>query len=330
MSYFHSPFLMYLLLIGSICAVVSSYLLSSFLRNKLPPLPPGPPADFIIGHIRFIPSHHQETLFYQWGKIYGDVMYLYILGKPIIVLNSVQAAVDLLEKRSANYSDRPRFVILEMMGWVNALSLMKYGKKFHKHRKMLQDYLHSKRCISYRPIQAREARVLLRNILSDEERRDDFLSRFCTAIVMRVGAGHQINSDHDPYIAIARESSHAISNAGSPGSTPVDYFPFLQYLPSWFPGTHYASLHENNKPLLPPFMNILTKRSVGKWRRGKQNLLSSLTTWEIWITIARSVLMLFWISKEPWPKFMLQDRKRHVRPCPFSSSPCLLILWCKQ
>lgn len=38
----------------------------------------------------------------------GDVMHLKVLGRNMIVLNSVEAATDLLEKRSAQYSDRPR------------------------------------------------------------------------------------------------------------------------------------------------------------------------------------------------------------------------------
>lgn len=43
----------------------------------------------------------------------GDVIHLQFLGRSVVVLNSVQAAVDLLEKRSANYSDRPKFIIYE-------------------------------------------------------------------------------------------------------------------------------------------------------------------------------------------------------------------------
>jgi hypothetical protein len=39
-------------------------------------------------------------------------MYLNVLGKSIVVLSSLKAARDLLEKKSANYSDRPRFVLL--------------------------------------------------------------------------------------------------------------------------------------------------------------------------------------------------------------------------
>lgn len=44
----------------------------------------------------------------------GDVMYLNMLRRSVVVLNSVEAAIDLLEKRSANYSDRPPFPIFEL------------------------------------------------------------------------------------------------------------------------------------------------------------------------------------------------------------------------
>ena len=36
----------------------------------------------------------------------GDIIYVYILGNPIIVINSAQVAEELLEKRSRNYSSR--------------------------------------------------------------------------------------------------------------------------------------------------------------------------------------------------------------------------------
>lgn len=42
----------------------------------------------------------------------GNVIYLEIFRTPAIVLNSFEAARDLLDKRSAIYSDRPRLVLL--------------------------------------------------------------------------------------------------------------------------------------------------------------------------------------------------------------------------
>jgi hypothetical protein len=47
----------------------------------------------------------------------GDVIYFNALGKSIVVLNSVEAAVDLMDKRSSIYSDRSSFVMLVDM-WV--------------------------------------------------------------------------------------------------------------------------------------------------------------------------------------------------------------------
>lgn len=41
----------------------------------------------------------------------GDVIHLRVLGRDIIVLNSVQAATDLFDKRGGLYSDRPDFII---------------------------------------------------------------------------------------------------------------------------------------------------------------------------------------------------------------------------
>lgn len=44
----------------------------------------------------------------------GDIMNLNVLGKHIIVLSSQKAASDLLEKKSAIYSSRPRYAVFEL------------------------------------------------------------------------------------------------------------------------------------------------------------------------------------------------------------------------
>lgn len=132
------------------------------------------------------------------------------------------------------------------MGWERTLTFTGYGKIFQRHRRMLQRHLNMKTSETYRPIQTREARVLVQNLILDDEKRDDCLRRyvlldaynfirrlylvicsFSTAIIMRVAYGHQISSsDADPYLHITQGASHALSNAGSPGGTPIDFFPF--------------------------------------------------------------------------------------------------------
>ena len=46
--------------------------------------------------------------------VVGDVMYLEVLGQPMVILGSHEAALDLLEKRSAIYSDRVPSVMVEL------------------------------------------------------------------------------------------------------------------------------------------------------------------------------------------------------------------------
>ena len=46
----------------------------------------------------------------------GDLVYSRLLGKDIIIINSEKIAVDLLENRSRNYSDRPYLITNEMSG----------------------------------------------------------------------------------------------------------------------------------------------------------------------------------------------------------------------
>ncbi len=46
----------------------------------------------------------------SWIHI-GDLVFLEVLGKPILFINSYEAAIELLEKRWSIYSSRPHFVM---------------------------------------------------------------------------------------------------------------------------------------------------------------------------------------------------------------------------
>ncbi|KAF8075871.1 cytochrome P450 [Lyophyllum atratum] len=234
-----------------VAAVAFSLVALTSLKKRLSrnpiSLPPGPPADPIIGHLRVIPSDGQDIYFYELSKQYGDVVHLKVLGQTLIVLNSVQAAVDLLNKRSYNYSDRPTLPIFELFGLGDTVAIAKYGHEFRMQRSIVQRYLSKDKCHKdYRPIQTREAHALAKGLLSKPDDRLNLLLRFATAIIIDIGYGHQITSAaDDPYVKMAQESSSALAASGPPGSTPVDLFPILQYLPSWCPGTYYATFARN-------------------------------------------------------------------------------------
>lgn len=134
---------------------------------------------------------------------------------------------------------------LSSMGWKKTLTFLPYGKDFQQHRRMMQQYLKADLCVSYQGIQTREARILLRSLLEDYEKRENILgrydnpfnssswkpslnTRYSTSIVIAITYGHRIKSDSDSYMNMARMVDDVLHSSGPPGSTPVDFFPFCR------------------------------------------------------------------------------------------------------
>ena len=67
----------------------------------------------------------------------GDIATVAILGQRLVVLNSAQMAISILDKKSSIYSDRPVVGMGgELVGWKNSLPLMPYGARFRNHRRL--------------------------------------------------------------------------------------------------------------------------------------------------------------------------------------------------
>ncbi|KAF7358226.1 O-methylsterigmatocystin oxidoreductase [Mycena venus] len=230
-----------------VAAAAFLYILYCLRRPNSLSLPPGPPRDPLIGHLRYIPSTNRAAAFHEWAKIYGDIMYLDVLGNPMIVLNTEKIAVDLLNKRSSIYSDRPRFILYEMIGWSTTLSLMPYGKRFAAHRQLHRSYLNRTKCREFRPVQTLEARTLVKNLLdAPPATYSDFINRQEATIV----AGHRISSDDDPYMRTTQALRESLGRSGVPGCTSLDFLPFLRYLPAWFPGFPFGTIARECRPPL--------------------------------------------------------------------------------
>lgn len=45
----------------------------------------------------------------------GPIIYLKVLGQPIIVLNNLKMAADILDRRARMTSDRPEFIVPRIM-----------------------------------------------------------------------------------------------------------------------------------------------------------------------------------------------------------------------
>ncbi|QSZ34961.1 hypothetical protein DSL72_007823 [Monilinia vaccinii-corymbosi] len=217
------------------------------------PLPPSPPGEPILGHIRLVPTNDPHLYYQQLAEQYdSDVLYFKQLFTPVLVLNSIKAAEELLSRRGANYCDRPRFVLFEVMGWGRTLTFLPWGSCFRAHRTHLQTAFTKSSVVQYRDIQEQEACQALHTITQRPEDWEIALRRqavqgvlpplgkscllqrrFASAIVLRVAFGIRLEGDDDEYIGIAADAIHATGNGGSPGASIVDYVPFLGNIPYW-------------------------------------------------------------------------------------------------
>ncbi|THU93607.1 cytochrome P450 [Dendrothele bispora CBS 962.96] len=176
-----------------------------------------------------------------WSQIYNsDVISFNTFGTTTIVLNSREAATELMEKRSRIYSSRPPAPMLrELMGWDWTLVFQSYGSKWQERRKLFVKEFNVSQPDRHRPQEMKAVTTLLENL---SHTPDDFLAHLrymAGAIIMEVAYGIEILPRGDPYIETASRALDGVLHATVHGAFWVDYLPVLQYIPDWFPGASF-------------------------------------------------------------------------------------------
>ncbi|KAJ3808946.1 cytochrome P450 [Lentinula aff. lateritia] len=216
--------------------------------RKAAPSPPGPPGLPFLGTVSMLWERKPWLRFMEWKVVYGPVVQLKILGKTIVVLNTHEAAFDLLCCRNKIYNGRPRSILIsEMMTGGLAFPLVDYGELWKGHRRAAQTVLSPHAVEQYHDNQERHSERLVQSLLQDSEAwsehvRDSLYSLFCS-----VGYG-DANKDKASYHI--RKFIGRIVHAAIPGSAVTDFFPFLARFPGWLlpsKGRHLAQFQADNE-----------------------------------------------------------------------------------
>jgi cytochrome P450 len=146
-----------------------------------PPLPPGPPALPIIGNVHQMSLSAPWKQHMEWTKKYGPIFRLKAGKDTIIVLGTMQAARDLLDKKSKIYSSRPRSVMaFENVSKGLRPVLMPDNEQWKTARRLQGVVLTYKMSQSYRGVQALESLQLLRGLLQNKSKFQKEFHRFVT------------------------------------------------------------------------------------------------------------------------------------------------------
>ncbi|KAJ7707838.1 cytochrome P450 [Mycena metata] len=209
------------------------------------PYPPGPRGLPLLGNTLQIPPDRQWLKWAEWKAQYGDVIRISILGTPAIILSSARAATDLLESRGNIYSDRPAATMAgELVGWSRGLGYAQasHNPRFRELRRLFHEFMGPRACAkpALLRIQERQNNRLLQKLLFDPDNFDAH-ARDCTSSLILVLAYGYPSHLGDPLglVKIAHDAMEGFSVASEPGRWWVDYFPALQYLPSWLPGASF-------------------------------------------------------------------------------------------
>ncbi|EIW56878.1 cytochrome P450 [Trametes versicolor FP-101664 SS1] len=172
-----------------------------------------------------------------WARKSRDVVYFKIFRTSAIVLNTFETARDLLDKRSAIYSDRPRLVLLMELLGVRTLPGIPYGERFRKRRKWMFDAAGYKPTLrGYHDIQRREVRRLLLKFARRPEDFKEHVHLYLAGVLLEITFGRSVETVDDELVYLAERAMSGANHAGRPGSVPVDFIPILKHIPSWLPG----------------------------------------------------------------------------------------------
>ncbi|KAB5592693.1 hypothetical protein CTheo_3893 [Ceratobasidium theobromae] len=233
-----------------VVGVVSGHLLFRKLRtNKLLPLPPGPPSYPLIGQLLSIPQSSEERAFVSLSaELKSDIISLSFLGTTIVVLNSVEAANDLLEKRPNIYSGRFCPPMISSPGLIDLQGFLAFtdsNNTWRKQRRAMNAYLNKQSVVKFRASQELQARKLLQRLLhlSGELESSDVLDqefyRAVSSVFLDSVYGYELKTTNDQFLIDNMVLNHNLAQAILPSNFLVNVLPWLEYVPEWFPGAHW-------------------------------------------------------------------------------------------
>ncbi|KAF9533206.1 cytochrome P450 [Crepidotus variabilis] len=225
------------------------------LRSRLP-FPPGPPpSSWLGGNVGDIPEIKPWLRCAEWSKDFGNLIYFRLYGQHNIVINDYNTAVELFQKRSNIYSDRPSTVMLELTGWDFNSGLRPYGEHWRTERRMYQQAYKPDMTLTYRGVQTEKVQDLLYALATTPDDFRNHIKTVATAIIMSIVYGHDVSPKDDYYVELAEATVSKLAQSMFPGATIVNAIPFLRYLPTWFPGTGFHAFAGGARKLTDQMFN---------------------------------------------------------------------------
>ncbi|EIW59173.1 cytochrome P450 [Trametes versicolor FP-101664 SS1] len=172
---------------------------------------------------------------------YGEMVYMHVLGTPMLVVGSAQLANELLNRRSKNTPDRPPNPVIELSGQDHNPALLPYGQWWRRHRREFWQHFHPGTIHRYLFIQRTCTHRFLGSLLESSTALRENIRYSMQGTILQTVYGADIKDETDVRLFVAADAIEGVGQS-TPGHFAVEILPFLRYLPSWFPGAGFQKM----------------------------------------------------------------------------------------
>ncbi|THV03100.1 cytochrome P450 [Dendrothele bispora CBS 962.96] len=214
-------------------------------QRSQPHCPPGPNGYWFLGLFR-IPTVKPWLTYVEWGKKYGDLVHFTRLGRHYLVINSLEATNEILDRQAGLTSDRPVHTELDDIDTVEFILLfscyllaqMPYGDEWRVNRRLFHQNFRPLASIDYRPIEIKHVHKFLSSIGSLEMSLKDQVSALSQGVMFDSVYGLEIYNNKEEMPTHARDVVDLSELILLPGWDAFKSIPFIRFFPSWLPGSH--------------------------------------------------------------------------------------------
>ncbi|KAJ7764871.1 cytochrome P450 [Mycena metata] len=170
------------------------------------------------------------------AKTLGPVLSVSTFGKTVIILNSAESALEIVDRR-VNFACKPRWPMAELLGKQHSVAFVYYGERHKKMRKVLHASLNPTIIVSTWGEHVDMQSISLCSALL---KAPDAFFTLIEDNIQRHVIGHVYGRQPtSEYCRIIKDVMDQTSAALQPGRWMVDLWPALLHLPSWIPGAEF-------------------------------------------------------------------------------------------
>ncbi|KZV73583.1 cytochrome P450 [Peniophora sp. CONT] len=233
-------------------AAAAMFIVKRMLSRSRPaqPLPPGPPRLPLIGNALDLPQKEPYKVYMEWGRKYGPIMHGSVLGQPLIIVNNLAIATELLEKRATLYSERPTLPMAgELSGWDNVLALQHYDDRWRAYRRHFHSFVGARVALKrHSSLLEYEARLLVQRLIASPEKLVDSIRNAAASVIMKITYGYDTLPENDPVVELVNDAMAQFGEISESSKVwLVDLIPMLKGIPMWFPGAGFRRIAKHSQ-----------------------------------------------------------------------------------